>query len=156
MLIPKNQLNAPVGGSDPFKSLLIPVYNRSGSATVVGSVLMLDLADSESTANSDKMLVNAITPTTAGINSGFPMGPVTSVAADDAITFMQIGGKVRILTDGNNLLPGDPLKAANASTVAVEATEQTDIFHWISLETNNGAANVVIDALVVTPCGRDT
>lgn len=161
MLIPMNQLNSPGpggtgtgNGANPFKQILIPVVNRTGSTLTQYGVYQLDIVTAPQAEGTDfnGYLSNIIAVSTAGIAAGI-IGVAQTAAVDNALTMLCIGGVTDCTVDNSAILIGSALMAANAaSTAQLVTTPGTTRVFALSLAAN-GSAAVTQKILVMAPFG---
>jgi len=118
--------------------------NASGATQTTGSVCQWDIANQ--TGNTAAQIDKVIKPVTAGIAVG-----VLGVQADASLLNGVDGNfrfgegvvvDVKVDGSGTAIAQMDPLKAQNASDVAVKATAGTDRWHFIALQAATTATTI--------------
>lgn len=101
---PVTTCNPPLGLQPDIET--VRVINRTGSATVVGEVVMFDLASDTTEVTTigggeTGVLSNVITPTTAGLRVGV-FAICLEAVADNAEMDVVLRGKVKALVEGGD------------------------------------------------------
>jgi hypothetical protein len=128
-------------GTIGFAAEYVYLYNRTGGATVVGGVYAIDVSRVQAESTDAASAMSNATPVAAANIDGI-LVIADQIVADNEIGRFIVNGPALALVDGGttDVLVGDKLIAAAASTSLVKSGATTDVVHAIAIDGNTGTA----------------